>query len=246
MDNFLKNYTQWGKEHFQWSSSEEFLKVSILDDGLHTILTSTGIEVDLLIKNNPFAINAKPAIVVFSGAVSARTEKHGPFFSGLGIASKVDAPVIAIADPGIDANPELALAWYTGGPKEDVQIEICKILDGIAKRTGTELFLIGGSGGGFAALAFGSMLGPKCSVFVWNPQTDIFMYRDNFVRAYLKQTFKFSNASLTGEDWKAKTRRRVAPHILHNVLECDAAKSPNRVLSESIGLARRHSRGPVC
>lgn len=224
-----KNYKQWKVDLYRWASVDSFSSAISINDGIHVVKLDSGVEIDLYVKGNPFDRSSKSLLTFFSGAVTSRKAKVGPFFSGLGIANQLNLPVIAIADPGIESSMSVNIAWYTGGPQHFVQDGIAAILDSLQRRAERELLLVGGSGGGFAALYFASRLRNKCSVFVWNPQTDVFEYLEGFVKAYMNGLFGYSNASLSGDDWISRTRKRANGHASLTVLDHQLSSAPTRL-----------------
>lgn len=125
--------------------------------------------------------------IFFNGAVTTRENKTGPFFSGLGIAKELSLPSLLIADPTIDLDSSINLAWYSGSKNNPHLIEtIAAFLDTLAERLGVTPILIGGSGGGFAALAINASMKKTAKAFVWNPQTDFLRYVPQFVHRYLE------------------------------------------------------------
>lgn len=128
--------------------------------------------------------------VVFSGAVSNRSTKIGPFFSGRNLLSQVGEAGIMIADPSLDIDSRLNLGWYAGHSAQPrLAQQIASILFKVSEIFGNEFLLVGGSGGGFASLVVGDLLGELASVFVWNPQTDIIKYNPGAVERYFKIAF---------------------------------------------------------
>lgn len=186
-DYVPSNYDAWNVEQFRWSSIAEFLDRSQWKDGIHTIRFGHGPDLDILLHGNPLKERTVP--VFFNGAIGERENKRGPFFSGQRIAALAGVGFIAISDPSTNLHESLGLAWYAGSRDSPLQVELTKVLRGIAQNTNSELLLIGGSGGGFASLFYGHQLGDLASVFVWNPQTDIFRYNAQFVKNYLNIAF---------------------------------------------------------
>jgi len=178
------DYRAWNCPQRVWNSIDEFLTGDKWLDGIHTILTD-GVPLDLLIHGAPFVAGMRVIPVFFSGAVTDRANKQSPFFSGLGLARTEGFPAICVADPAISLEPDLGLAWYSGHPRHPTPELLVRVLRGIADRARCELLLVGGSGGGFAALYYGQALGPSASVLVWNPQTDFLEYEESATRKYL-------------------------------------------------------------
>lgn len=225
-----KNYATWKLPHLVWASISEFDGAPEIVDGVHSIQLKSAVWVDVYIRGNPFTKSHGRAVLTFlAGAVTDREKKNGPFFTGLGIAADLDIPLISIADPTLDTNQNLGLAWFTGRQNEGIDDGITRILDSLADRARSELLLVGGSGGGFASLKFGMRLGRKCSVFVWNAQTDLLKYSPRFVRSYLTLGLGYSKASLKGSDWIESSRQRMEPELQSTVLEQGGGIAPRRL-----------------
>jgi len=182
----------WGVVVGSFGSVEEFLAAGCDDDGLCQIELAQGQYLDILLQNFE-ALRTKGArriLVALSGAVAERKSKMAPFFSGLGIARSLGLPLIAISDPSLALDGELSLGWYAGNESlMDLPWLLADILDGYARRHGVELLVIGGSGGGFAALQLGALLKSPTQLVVWNPQTSISDYSRTHVIQYLRCAF---------------------------------------------------------
>lgn len=183
------DYGQWAGSHRTWDSTASFIEASAtVSDGVHTI-GSGGLPLDILLVNWAEHRTHSVIPVFFSAAIGSRDGRRGPFFSGPGMAKSGGYPAICIADPSLALSPELSLAWYAGSDQQATQSRISELLTGLAEQRQAELLLIGGSGGGFAALRFGAELGSRASVLVWNPQTNLLRYYRSAVRAYLRTCF---------------------------------------------------------
>jgi len=113
------------------------------------------------------------------------------------VANNINIPLISISDPSLLLSDDLPLSWYLGNESsENVPISISKILDTVAEYFGSHLILAGGSGGGFAALTQSSLLKSKCSVIVWNPQTNIINYEIDTLEKYLRTAFPSAKSEL--------------------------------------------------
>lgn len=104
-------------------------------------------------------------LVVFSGAITDRETKVPPFFSGSGLAASTGHAFVAISDPGIELSGQIAIAWYAGSAHHDTRSALIELLGPLSRRIGKELWLVGGSAGGFSALAMGHALPGGPSVF---------------------------------------------------------------------------------
>ncbi|MGY5765398.1 hypothetical protein ACXET9_09360 [Brachybacterium sp. DNPG3] len=190
----------------RWESVEAFHSAAEHEDGVHVIGDRAGHQIELLTGGNPFEAIEGPVLVVFSGAVSKREERVPPFFSGSNLAASTGHPFVAISDPGVGLTDTMAIAWYAGSSHFDTPAVIREVLSPISRRLGRELWLVGGSAGGFAALLVGHSLPGAPSVFVWNPQTDFVEYGRRFVVDYVKAAFPVSEKELSGPDYQNVVR----------------------------------------
>lgn len=159
-------------------------------NGVHRILGDGPASLDLLFQD--FDDNAAMPVVVvcFGAAISGRDKKIPPFFSGISIGKSCGLPMIAIADPTVTRANNINLAWYAGNDQSpQLMHEIAGRLDELADARGSRLLLIGGSGGGFAALAVLGLLRTQASAIVWNAQTSISEYHIAYAHRYVLTAF---------------------------------------------------------
>lgn len=195
MTTLALDYTDW-KGHWRWPSLQALLSSAEWQDGLHSV-DEGEIPLDLALVNAA-GLRARHKVlpVFFSAAVVAREGRPGPFLSGTGLATRAGFPALCLADPSLALDSDLGLAWYAGSGRSRTQDLLSAFLQTVAERFDCELLLIGGSGGGFAALYYGARLGQRASVLVWNPQTDLLKYYRPAVRAYLE-------ACWPGPNWRS-------------------------------------------
>lgn len=83
---------------------------------------------------------------------------------------------LVFADPTLDLDPGLSLAWFLGTRTQDLHQEIAEFVKERMSSLGLErVVLSGSSGGGFAALQVAAFL-PGSTVVAFNPQTSITSY----------------------------------------------------------------------
>ena len=180
------DYAKFAPDVTLWRSPAEFSSAQRWTPGVHVVELPSGAHVDLLIGGDFDTIAPGRALpVVFTGAVTKRESRPGPFFSGSGLGRSLETPFVAISDPIFTVDRDLRLGWYAGRAGEDVQGQLVSLLTELQKRAGRELLLAGGSGGAFAALLLGSQLTVPASAMVWNPQTDLLSYVPQVVAEYL-------------------------------------------------------------
>lgn len=227
----MNNYSQWNVLHYLWDNISDFKARWSLLPGIHTIIfANQSLSIDVMVNEYVQLPTSGIVPVFFSGAISNRKSKTGPFFTGRSITGSDKLPLISIADPTLDVDPELEIAWYAGLPGQHLTEAIAEILSAIHESTSKELLLVGGSGGGFAALQLGRILGDKVSLLVWNAQTDIYEYSERFVKKYLRCSFGFAHATLNSSTWKEYCAPRTSKHVDMHVLYDDTLTRPRRIL----------------
>ncbi|GHC36265.1 hypothetical protein GCM10007291_42150 [Gemmobacter nanjingensis] len=133
---------------------------------------------------------ARHVLVVFNGALTTREGRQPPFFVGATLADDLGLPRIAFSDPTLELNEELLLSFYAGHAGfPDLAQTIAGIIDDLAATHGFRPILVGGSGGGYAALNIGRRMHSDPFILVWNPQTDIARYVPAAVAAYVATAF---------------------------------------------------------
>ncbi|ARK04620.1 hypothetical protein B8281_07645 [Cellulosimicrobium sp. TH-20] len=180
---------QWGVHVEDWDE-DEFITGNPAD-GIHRLHVADNGVVDVLLRGSPLGVSSTVARVpvFFAGAVTNRANRPGPFFSGHTISASQGLPAILIADPTITDHPELSLGWYLGCDRFDALGAIARLLRRLAARYGCRFLLVGGSGGGYAALAIAERLEGCASVLCWNPQTDVLEYNPRDVTRYVESAF---------------------------------------------------------
>lgn len=201
------DYDAWQMQLRNWPSVEDFCADTAIMDGIHTINVGDGPTLDILVEGNLFDNPYTAIPVFFTGAISARETKSGPFFSGGGLATEGGFAYIAVSDPSTSLDSSLGLAWYAGNSYSDLPLAIERSLAHIARATGRHLLLVGGSGGGFAALHLGCRLGDRASVLAWNPQTNILRYNAVFSKNYFLHAFGADiEKHLESDNWERGTQ----------------------------------------
>lgn len=198
-------------EHHEWGSVDQFLEdLSTIRDGLHSIQLGHGQHLDVLLRDAPLDPVSRVSSVFLNGAVTQRATKTPPFLSGAGMSKKLGLPLISFADPTLTLTQDLGLAWYLGARGVDVQGAIARILRAAIDYSGNDLWLVGGSGGGFAALQVAQRVGSGCHALVWNPQTDVLEYSPRLVKQFLESVYMSLRGQLNCPDWKDRARKVLA------------------------------------
>ena len=186
----IKDYSRWGDRHYVHDDATAFGTALSMEGaaGVHSLRMRDGETIDVLVVGEP-GRDGRAIPIFFNGAVPARQEKTGPFFSGGRVGPAVASGYLSVSDPAVDREPDVSLAWYAGHEGSDTRKTIISALETVSSVYRRELVLVGGSGGGFAALYYASHVRGDASAFVWNPQTDILAYNRGFVDTYLTRSF---------------------------------------------------------
>src|SRR5699024_7632468 len=169
----------------EFSSIREFLSSEMVPAGISTVLVG-GIPLDILV--SPSAHTSGTTVFFFHGAI----EPHFtlPILSGLGISRDLLVNRVFLSDPSLVLDDKLMLSWYAGnGYQPTLQSDLVKIIAKVSGNLNSErLVFFGGSGGGFAALYYGSYFDDSV-VITFNPQTDIKRYHARVVSDYIEKAF---------------------------------------------------------
>lgn len=215
VSKFYINRSFWEEDIYIHHSIDDFTKD--ICNGIHSLELST-LPLDILVKNSEEIVNNEYIAVSFSAAVT-RKDRLSPFFSLSGIANKLSIPLIALADPTLSLSKNLTLGWYAGNKYypnlPDLLANIC---DKLVESTGKKLLLIGGSGGGFAALNIQSRMLKKSSTkaIVWNPQTDLIAYSRAFVTSYMKVAFEDADHHVNNKNLEEFLNSRIKSVLKHD------------------------------
>lgn len=129
--------------------------------------------------------------VVWHGAVRAGVDSYPRFDRITSTRDSGDA-FLALADPTVGVYPKVNLGWYLGGEGWDPIDAHRDLVLAAARATGAkEIVLVGGSGGGFAALRMALQI-PSATAFVFNPQTAVLRYARSLVNSYFRYAYPSS------------------------------------------------------
>lgn len=133
--------------------------------------------------------NAANTVICFSGA--SMKVREVPFWTGHGLAPKVNANFLLVSDPTMLLDRTLNLGWYAGSRDQPDLIEtLTEIFRAVTP--GTRPIFFGTSGGGWAALKYASRFDGAVAVVV-NPQVDIARYK--YFPNYLRKAWNTEKGS---------------------------------------------------
>lgn len=168
---------RWGNNFSHFVSLDHFLEsnlrlgVQAIDIGAATLF--------LYYRPN----KSKTLVVHLSGAMVRAPDRHLPYLAGLDLTSDLDCSFLAVDDPALQYDDELALGWHIGTRDFSLQEILPQVFKHVANQTGSEkTVLTGGSGGGYASLVYGSLI--PSTVVAFNPQTAIAKYSPAAYRRY--------------------------------------------------------------
>lgn len=211
-----ERYARFADEVQYWDDPAGFISRSDWRPGLHVIGLPDKSCLEVLIRGDLHGHKGSQP-VFFNGAVD-RDKGKPPYFSGMQLASEVNAPLVAIADPTLAPHNRLRIGWYTGLAGSRAQDAITELLGALSASVSSPLVLTGGSAGGFASLYYAGRT--ESSAFVWNPQVDLLKYGAAYVRAHL-------TAVLNDSTWAAEVTEnpRETPAIDHALAASQLAAS---------------------
>lgn len=106
------------------------------------------------------------------GAIRLPRDRY-PRFDGVSESLQGDDAFVSFADPTLLLSSDMTLGWYTGAREWDPhELMIETVREALRASGADELFFIGVSGGGFAALRM-SIEFPGSAAFVLSPQTSL-------------------------------------------------------------------------
>ena len=147
----------------------------------------------------------KKLLVCFSGAQD-RAKVSLPRLEWQRQFEDVDCAQLFVSDPTLDLAPDIRIGWYLGSPELDLPKVLSTIIQKyMAGLEIEEVWLMGTSGGGFAALQTSALIAHSNS-FAVNPQTDVTKYRARFARKACAHVF--------GEPDPGRTARTVVAERL--------------------------------
>lgn len=190
-----------------WSDLEEYLSHGFVVNGVDVIRLPSGDHLDVLVAGDDLPPD-QCVTVFFTGAMPSREGRTPPFFSGVNLGRAIGGRYICFSDPLVGAEESVSLGWYAGRSGDHVQEAVAAVIAHVSRALNRQMLLVGGSGGGFAALEQTRRASAPVSAFVWNPQTDILRYLPAVAQRYLTTALGISDSQysqMTDDD-----RRRAA------------------------------------
>lgn len=172
-----RNESRW--EFTRHYSAPDFFAIP-RTSGAHTIKVGSQL-LDLLIEDRL----SPTTLVVFHSALTNHV-RTVPVLQGHELANRAGINLISVSDPSI-ALGDIDLAWFLGNRGiGDLRNHLSPLIRHAANSLHTErLILFGASGGGYAALNFGSDF-PGSMVFVVNPRTNLSARPHTRMNEYLR------------------------------------------------------------
>jgi hypothetical protein len=183
--------------HIHHAFDEENIHISLKYDGIHQIPIENNRTLDVKIVGTDYESSSEHLLIILSGAISERSSKTAPFFSGERLSRELKRPALLIADTNVSYSKDLGLGWYESTKVSPGQIDtIATILNTIKSTTNKKLLLIGGSGAGYAILKILHALKNDADAVIWNPQTDISKYDKIAVQSFISKCLLHESANM--------------------------------------------------
>jgi len=185
------DYTAWHRPVFSYPSVQAFLSTQGIENGIHAIIAN-GHRVDFLFRKK----TSDSLLVVFGGAAPQRPLNKPPFFSGVALSENVSCSVMAINDPSLYLDDQIAIAWYAGSKDLPLQSILPAIIDKVVSTCASRTIMTGGSGGGFASLYYATETAQPSIAVVSNPQTNITKYDRQSVECFARVCFDWHEGNV--------------------------------------------------
>ncbi|MBS7544302.1 hypothetical protein [Ancylobacter oerskovii] len=168
-EGVLRDFSRFDERPFVHNALDDLISMTSLESGVHTVNIQDGF-FDFMYRRR----KSRALLVFFHGAM--RKEVTFPIFSGLGIGHSLRASRLLFSDMTLHVDRKMRLGWYLGKKNYCYSDDIVSIINWVVKTHGyRRIILVGGSGGGHAALKISRRIA-KSIAFVWNPQNDIGKY----------------------------------------------------------------------
>lgn len=184
------DYGRFGGLRATFQSAESVPPLGTLQDGAYKV-NAPGGHVHFLVQGSQSdEIPDGVITAMFHGDLSNRKSIKGPFFAGRGVQRSLGGgPIVCFSDPVVELDESCTLAWFAGSAALDVPNLVSSVIDSLTGADPRPVWLVGGSGGGFASINIGHRIKRPVSIAVWNPQSSIAEYNKIHVGNYLKSAF---------------------------------------------------------
>lgn len=191
--------------------------------------------------------------VTFHGAVRRGVDTY-PRFDRVGSLRKAGVPFLAFADPTISVDEELELGWYLGGSGWDPKDAIVSVIDAVKTACDAKgVCLIGGSGGGFAALRVSREI-PQSLAFVFNPQVRLRDYIPRVKDLYFSKLYSRDSEAVINDspaglyDLSVSYQGGCHPnfvYFLQNLTDVSHLKNHYKPFKDAVGISGIHGVDPT-
>lgn len=179
-----------GPRRVQWPEGQVPTRYESLDAFLARAEPVQG-NVEIVLNGRPVHLNWRDegkstTLVMFTASVR-KTVLTVPVFSGRRVAADLDANVLMISDPTLQASAALTLAYYAGSTVHpNLQSDLTRVIGSFTD--GHRVVFFGGSGGGFPALEQATRF-PGSTVFLLNPLTHVNLIKRGTHPAFFKHAW---------------------------------------------------------
>lgn len=188
--NRSRHYENFPLPYYEWKSIEAINLSNWRRPKSFTVWNS-GLPIDCRLDS----FESSPLVVILNGASSRKVRL--PWFAGKQVTQDLSCSVLAVSDPTLYLDPSLNLGWYAGNHLQpDLVKQLARLIEKVSDSLdSTRIILLGGSGGGFAALSLSTIL-RDCDVIAFNPQTCITRYHANHINSYINLAWNGSKESM--------------------------------------------------
>ena len=192
------NYSQWNRPTTSYHDVDMFLRWDAFQSGVHSISFGEDLLDMMFIKKRSDTL-----LVVFNGSSPRGLGAVPPFFSGLGLISRLPCSMLCFSDPALYLDKDITLSWYAGTKRTPFQSIIPAIIDKVASTAAKRVIFLGGSAGGFASLYYATKINTPPVVVTWNPQTNIGKYNPDHIKQFVGVCFGWKEGENLNEAYSS-------------------------------------------
>lgn len=214
-----------------------------LNSGTHRVSFGSGNSI--VLSTNGFDQITDSYLVVFNGNYTERNTKNtGPFFFGRGIAREAGIASISFADPSLDYSADISIGWYAGNSfVPTYQFNVSRIIDYIANLSQAIPILVGGSGGGFAALVMSAITQVRTKAFVWNSLTSLSNSQSMFIEPFQSTVLRTGLSRQVGRNANVFQASLDTAGIVNSIRLSDISARSEIVYVQNRSDLRYHTNG---